>query len=123
MGTIEDVANEQIEVANNTDQIPAGYKSPLLSRSGAAEAQGAAAQAGTEGVAWHYGSPLVEQRIFETGTGLVDRSNRKVIKVEGPDAPTFLNNILSQRLIPLKTALLPVPWIWMRRVVFNTQCR
>lgn len=61
MGTIEDVANEQIEVANNTDQIPAGYKSPLLSRSGAAEAQGAAAQAGTEGVAWHYGSPLVEQ--------------------------------------------------------------
>lgn len=98
MGTIEDVANEQIEVANNTDQIPAGYKSPLLSRSGAAEAQGAAAQAGTEDVAWHYGSPLVEQRIFETGTGLVDRSNRKVIKVEGPDAPTFLNNILSQKV-------------------------
>ena len=98
VGTIEDVANEQIEVANNTDQIPAGYKSPLLSRSGAAEAQGAAAQAGTEGVAWHYGSPLVEQRIFETGTGLVDRSNRKVIKVEGPDAPTFLNNILSQKV-------------------------
>lgn len=98
VGTIESVANEQSEVANNTDQIPASYRSPLLSRSGAAEAQDAAAQAGTEGVAWHYGSPLVEQRIFETGTGLVDRSNRKVIKVEGPDAPTFLNNILSQKV-------------------------
>ncbi|ALC06701.1 glycine cleavage system protein T [Corynebacterium deserti GIMN1.010] len=92
------MANEQSEVANNTDQIPAGYRSPLLNRDGAAEAQDSAAQVGTEGVAWHYGSPLVEQRIFETGTGLVDRSNRKVISVEGPDAPAFLNNILSQKV-------------------------
>ncbi|MFP7366152.1 folate-binding protein YgfZ [Corynebacterium callunae] len=92
------MANELSEVANDTTQVPQRYISPLLTRDGAAEAQDAAAQAGTEGVAWHYGSPLVEQRIFETGTGLVDRSNRKVIKVDGPDAPAFLNNILSQKV-------------------------
>ncbi len=96
------VANEFSEVANDTNQSPAldpqRYLSPLLGRHGAAEAQDDAAMAGTEGVAWHYGSPLVEQRIFETGTGLVDRSNRKVIRVDGPDAPAFLNNILSQKV-------------------------
>ncbi|MCK2201261.1 folate-binding protein YgfZ [Corynebacterium callunae] len=98
MRIIDFVANELSEVANDTTQDPQRYISPLLSRDGAAEAQDAAAQAGTEGVAWHYGSPLVEQRIFETGTGLVDRSNRKVIRVDGPDAPAFLNNILSQKV-------------------------
>lgn len=91
------VANEHSEVANDPNLVPV-YISPLLSRDGAAEAQDDAAVAGTEGVAWHYGSPLVEQRIFETGTGLIDRSNRKVIRVDGPDAPAFLNNILSQKV-------------------------
>lgn len=100
--TVMVVANELSEVANDTNQDPADdpqrYSSPLLAKHGAAEAQDDAAMAGTEGVAWHYGSPLVEQRIFETGTGLVDRSNRKVIRVDGPDAPAFLNNILSQKV-------------------------
>lgn len=100
--TVMVVANELSEVANDTNQNPVDdpqrYKSPLLAKHGAAEAQDDAAMAGTEGVAWHYGSPLVEQRIFETGTGLVDRSNRKVIRVDGPDAPAFLNNILSQKV-------------------------
>lgn len=94
---VEVVANEHSEVANDTNLDPV-YVSPLLSRDGAAEAQDDAAVAGTEGVAWHYGSPLVEQRIFDTGTGLIDRSNRKVIRVDGPDAPAFLNNILSQKV-------------------------
>ena len=99
--TVESVANELSEVANDTNREqtdPQRYISPLLGRDGAAEAQDDAAVAGTEGVAWHYGSPLVEQRIFETGTGLIDRSNRKVIRVDGPDAPAFLNNILSQKV-------------------------
>lgn len=82
------------EIASQT-QV---YRSPLLDLPGAAEAQDDAAQAGTEGVAWHYGAPLVEQRSFERGLGVVDRSNRRVIAVSGPDAPTFLNNLLTQKL-------------------------
>ncbi|MCQ9353134.1 folate-binding protein [Corynebacterium sp. 153RC1] len=50
------------------------------------------------GVAWHYGDPLSEQRNFDRGGGIVDRSNRAVLKVAGPDAATFLNNLLSQKL-------------------------
>ena len=49
------------------------------------------------GVAWHYGNPLTEQRHFSTGA-LVDRSHRTVIRVSGPDAATFLHNLLSQKL-------------------------
>lgn len=49
------------------------------------------------GVAWHYGNPLTEQRNFATGA-LVDRSHRTVLHVTGTDAPTFLHNLLSQKL-------------------------
>lgn len=49
------------------------------------------------GVAWHYGNPLTEQRHCATGA-LVDRSHRTVIRVSGPDAATFLHNLLSQKL-------------------------
>ncbi|PCC82529.1 folate-binding protein YgfZ [Corynebacterium accolens] len=73
------------------------YSSPLLARTGAAEFQDATA-IDAVGVAWHYGNPLKEQRIIETGSGIVDRSQRRVIKVEGPEAATFLNNLLSQKL-------------------------
>lgn len=52
----------------------------------------------SEGVPWHYGAPLNEQRDLSTTTGVVDRSHRKLIKVEGPDAPEFLNNLLTQKL-------------------------
>src|SRR5699024_8530673 len=99
--TVESVANELSEVANDTNREqtdPQRYISPLLGRDGAAEAQDDAAVAGTEGVAWHYGSPLVEQRIFETGTGQMGRSSRQVIRIEGPDAHEFPNTIQSQKL-------------------------
>lgn len=69
-----------------------------MNRPGAAAAQGGDAEVDSEGVAWHYGAPLNEQRGLSTTTGVVDRSHRKVIKVEGPDAPEFLNNLLSQKL-------------------------
>src|SRR5699024_2364591 len=53
----------------------------------------------SQGVAWHYGDPLVEQRAIHSNTPvLVDRSQRRVISVIGPDAPEFLNNLLSQKL-------------------------
>ncbi|QGU05480.1 tRNA-modifying protein YgfZ [Corynebacterium comes] len=50
------------------------------------------------GVAWHYGDPLGEQRAAHGGVIAVDRSHRKVIRVSGPDAPGFLNTLLSQKL-------------------------
>lgn len=49
-------------------------------------------------MAWHYGDPLGEQRAAHGSSIVVDRSHRKVIRVTGPDAPEFLNNLLSQKL-------------------------
>lgn len=73
------------------------YSSPLLSRPGAAELQGATL-VDVSGVPWHYGNPLVEQRVVETGSAIIDRSHRRVIAVSGPDAKAFLHNLLSQKL-------------------------
>ena len=53
---------------------------------------------GRAGVAWHYGSPLVEQRAIVGGAALVDRSHRRVIRVSGPDRLEWLNTLLSQKL-------------------------
>lgn len=74
------------------------YRSPLLDRPGAAAAQGTDAAVDATGVAWHYGDPLGEQRAAHSGLIVVDRSHRKVLRVAGPDAPEFLNNLLSQKL-------------------------
>ncbi|MDO5032452.1 folate-binding protein YgfZ [Corynebacterium sp.] len=76
------------------------YSSPLLSRPSAAQLQDASAAELLDalGVAWHYGNPLVEQRAAETGSAIIDRSQRRVLKVDGPDAAVFLNNLLSQKL-------------------------
>ncbi|AKE40794.1 YgfZ/GcvT domain-containing protein [Corynebacterium kutscheri] len=74
------------------------YQSPLLQLPQAAEYQDEVAINAYQGVAWHYGSPLTEQRAFHTTGGLIDRSNRPVIKVSGPDAASFLHNLLSQKL-------------------------
>lgn len=74
------------------------YLSPLLSLPGASAPHGDEDLPEYAGVAWHYGDPLVEQRTFGIGAGVVDRTNRRIISVSGEDAPTFLNNLLSQKL-------------------------
>ncbi|WKS53193.1 folate-binding protein [Corynebacterium tuberculostearicum] len=73
------------------------YSSPLLQRTGAAEHQGATVL-DAQGMAWHYGNPLGEQRAADGGTIVIDRSQRRVIRVSGKDAAEFLNNLLSQKL-------------------------
>ena len=74
------------------------YTSPLMQLPGAAAVQDDTL-IDSQGVAWHYGDPLVEQRAIHLNTPvLVDRSQRRVISVIGPDAPEFLNNLLSQKL-------------------------
>jgi folate-binding protein YgfZ len=68
----------------------------LLSRPGAV-----VADAPDELVAGHYGDPLREQRLLSESVGLVDRSNRAVIRVTGADRLTWLNDLTSQALASL----------------------
>ena len=51
-----------------------------------------------EGVAAHYGDPMREQRVMSEQPTLVDRSNRGVIKVAGPDRLSWLHSLTSQHL-------------------------
>jgi folate-binding protein YgfZ len=71
--------------------------SPLLSRPGAVIVEGGS-------VAAHYGDPLREQRLLAEGAGLVDRSDRDVVAVPGPDRLTWLHSLTSQHLDRLADA-------------------
>jgi len=48
-----------------------------------------------------YGDPAAEERAFTEGAALVDRNARGAVLVEGPDALTFLQSLLSQDIEPL----------------------
>ena len=50
------------------------------------------------GIAWHYGDPMREQRILETTAGVIDRSNRPVLAISGPDRLPWLHSICSQHV-------------------------
>jgi hypothetical protein len=65
----------------------------MLDRTGAVEAEWP-----DEGVAAHYGDPMREQRVMSERPTLVDRSNRGVIKVTGPDRLSWLHSLTSQHL-------------------------
>jgi tRNA-modifying protein YgfZ len=51
-----------------------------------------------EGVAAHYGDPFREQRALVTSAGVVDRSNRGVLKVTGQDRLGWLHSLTTQQL-------------------------
>ena len=72
---------------------PMSNKSPLLERPGAVEAGWP-----DQGVAAHYGDPVREQRALDTTAGVVDRSNRGVVTITGPDRLTWLHSLTTQRL-------------------------
>jgi len=55
-----------------------------------------------ETVAAHYGDPLREQRVMAAEGALVDRSNRGVVTVTGPDRLSWLNSLTSQQVERLK---------------------
>jgi tRNA-modifying protein YgfZ len=64
------------------------------------------AESPDEGVAAHYGDPAREQRAMTEGQVLVDRSNRGVVKITGPDRLSWLHSLTSQhveRLTPGST--------------------
>lgn len=72
-------------------------QSPLLDVPGAV-----AADPPDEGVAAHYGDPVHEQRALAGGEGFVDRSNRGVVRVSGPDRLSWLHNLTTQHLSDLQ---------------------
>jgi tRNA-modifying protein YgfZ len=64
--------------------------------------QGAVAADGIDaGVSWHYGDPLREQRRLATHAGVIDRSNRAVLTVSGPERLGWLHSICSQHVADL----------------------
>jgi tRNA-modifying protein YgfZ len=65
----------------------------MLDIDGAVEATGP-----DHGVAAHYGDPLREQRVMAAEGALVDRSNRGIVTVTGPDRLTWLHSLTSQHL-------------------------
>ncbi|MEU3163734.1 glycine cleavage T C-terminal barrel domain-containing protein [Streptosporangium sp. NPDC006930] len=72
-------------------------RSPLLDTPGAVAAESPDAD-----VAGHYGDPFAEQRALLAGEAMVDRSNREVVRIFGPDRLSWLNSLSSQKLDDLK---------------------
>jgi hypothetical protein len=59
-------------------------------------------EAADKAVAAHYGDPMREQRTLETAAGLVDRSNREIIAITGPERLSWLHNITTQHLLDFR---------------------
>ncbi|WP_026919646.1 YgfZ/GcvT domain-containing protein [Gordonia shandongensis] len=55
----------------------------------------------SQGVAWHYGDPLAEQRAATRGAAIVDRSDRFVLELTGTERLTWLHTVSSQHLTEL----------------------
>jgi tRNA-modifying protein YgfZ len=67
--------------------------SELLAEPGAVEAGWP-----DQGVAAHYGDPVREQRALDGSAGVVDRSNRGVVTITGPDRLSWLHSLTTQDL-------------------------
>lgn len=70
-----------------------GVTSPLLAEPGAVGADGPDA-----GVAAHYGDPYAEQRSLALSWGVVDRSQRSVVRIAGADRLSWLHSLTTQHL-------------------------
>jgi len=55
-----------------------------------------------QGIPWHYGDPLREQRSLAAGEGIVDLSNRGVVTVTGADRISWLHTLTTQHLEALQ---------------------
>jgi folate-binding protein YgfZ len=73
--------------------MPDPLKSELLAWPGAVQASWP-----DEGVAAHYGDPMREQRAAGESAGVVDRSNRGVVRITGPDRLSWLHSLTTQAL-------------------------
>ncbi|GAA1481248.1 folate-binding protein YgfZ [Gordonia sinesedis] len=70
--------------------------SPILTRYSGEGAVAAPDDGPSPGVAWHYGDPLREQRAATRSAVVIDRSDRAVIEVPGPERLSWLHTISSQ---------------------------
>jgi folate-binding protein YgfZ len=50
------------------------------------------------GAPWHFGDPMREQRLLDSGAGWVDLSHRGVLTVSGPDRLSWLHSLTTQHL-------------------------
>jgi tRNA-modifying protein YgfZ len=77
----------------------AGVRKKSIEGSAEATMTAVVAETGPDiGVAWHYGDPMLEQRLLTGGEGVVDLSHRGVITVTGPDRLTWLHSLTTQHL-------------------------
>jgi folate-binding protein YgfZ len=53
------------------------------------------------GAVWHYGDPLGEQRAAEHDAVVIDRSNRAVITLSGPERRSWLHSLSAQHVAEL----------------------
>jgi len=67
--------------------------SPLLATPGAVPAEDP-----DTGVAAHYGDPFAEQRVLSRAVGVVDRSNRGVIRITGADRLSWMHSLTTQHV-------------------------
>jgi tRNA-modifying protein YgfZ len=67
--------------------------SPLLATPGAVPAEDP-----DTGVAAHYGDPFAEQRALSRALGVVDRSNRGVIRITGADRLSWMHSLTTQHV-------------------------
>lgn len=51
-----------------------------------------------EGVPWHYGDPLREERVLASGEAAVDLSHHGVVRLTGPDRLSWLHSLTTQHL-------------------------
>lgn len=55
-----------------------------------------------EGLVWHHGDPVREQRAVEAGTAVIELGNRGLLRISGPDRLEWLHSLTSQHLSSLK---------------------
>jgi folate-binding protein YgfZ len=60
------------------------------------------ADAPDETVVAHFGDPFAEQKALLNGEALVERGNRGVVRVSGPDRLSWLHSLMSQHLTDLR---------------------
>jgi tRNA-modifying protein YgfZ len=53
-------------------------------------------------LAAHYGDPAREGRLLDEAVALVDRSNRDVVAIRGPERLSWLHNLTTQHLLTLR---------------------
>lgn len=74
------------------------YRSPILDKPGAVDADSDSPDAG---IPFHFGDPLGEQRSTGSGWVVIDRSHRDVLTISGGERLTWLEGFVSQHVSEL----------------------